>query len=304
MEKNYNTNNVITNATNDIVAYPEIKRINGRITCQSVKDFLYNNGFMTAENYNNPDCDYYYIAAGIIAAFRAGKLSLNCTKQCGIVNHTPIRMSTNLGGKMKNVWAFSTLSLCNPFCLARMKKAELVCSHCYVKKSLHIDAILNYCQNFYVLTAGLLPAAWIPVINPKNAERHPIIRLEAMGDLANYEQACNYLTIANNNPVFRFALWTKNPRILVQAIDDMEKPSNLSTVLSMSRVNKFDDNDGRYMAYFDHRFIVVDNTQLRDQLLINARAYQCQCGPNSCIHCQKCYHKDQDYITAVEMLRK
>lgn len=304
MKKDYTTNNVITNATNDLFAWPEINRINGRITCQSVKDFLHKNGFLSTENYNDPNCDYYYIASGIMSAFRAGKLSLNCTKQKGVINHTPIRMSTSLGGKMRNVWAFSTLSLCNPFCLARMKKSDLVCAHCYVKKSLHIDAILNYCQNFYVLTAGILPAALVPVINPKNSERHPLIRLEAMGDLANYEQACNYLTIANNNPIFKFALWTKNPRILAQSIDDMGKPSNLSTVLSMSRVNKFDDNDGRYMAYFNHRFIVVDNTDLRDQLMTGKGTYQCKCGPRSCITCQKCYHKDPDYITAIEMLRK
>lgn len=304
MEKNYTTLDIANHATNDLFAWPEIKRINGRITCQTVKDFLHKNGFLSTENYLDPACDYYYIASGIIAAFRANKLSLNCTKQCGIVNHTPVRMSTSLGGKMRGVWAFSTLSLCNPFCLARMKKAELVCSHCYVKKSLHIDAILNYCQNFYVLTAGILPAAWVPVIREKNAVKHPIIRLEAMGDLANYEQTCNYLTIANNNPIFKFALWTKNPRILVQSIDDMGKPSNLSTVLSMSRVNKFDDNDGRYMAYFNHRFIVVDNTELRDRLMTEKNTYQCQCGPESCIHCQRCYHKDPDYITAIEMLRK
>lgn len=295
--------------TNELIKsgqmYPEISRKNGRIVTESVKDYLYKNNLISAADYDDPNCDYGIIARGILAAFKSGILSLNCTKQKGITNNTPVRMSTTLGGKMRDVWAFSTLSLCNNFCLQRMKNPALVCAYCYVKKSLHISAILNYVQNFYVLTAGILPAAWIPEINPKNAEKHPLIRLEAFGDLATYEQTRNYLSIAYNNPEFRFGLWTKNPRIFAAAVDDCGKPENLSSVLSMSRVNKFDDNDGKYFPwYFDHRFIVVDDENIKNQILVDPRAYSCKCGPRSCITCKQCYKKNPDYITAVEMLRK
>ena len=287
-------------------AYPEIRRVNNQITTYTVKEFLHTAGLLTEEQLHDNTLGYEIIAPAILAAFARGLLSLNATKQTGILNNTPVRMSTGLGGKMKGVWAFSTLSLCNAFCLKRMQMPDLVCYHCYVKKSLHIAAVMNYVQNFFVLTAGPLPVDWIPVINPKNAGRHPIIRLESFGDLFNTQQADNYLTIARNNDAFSFALWTKNPNVLSQAIEKTDKPANLSTVLSMSVVDKMAPA-GRFDHHFDHKFIVVTNQAIKDNYLQDpARFYPCKCGPKSCINCRACYTKSAPGMitTAVELLRK
>lgn len=286
-------------------AYPEIARKNGRITCQTVKDFLHKNGLISDLDYENPKLEYDVISTALYTAFKKGILSLNCTKQTGILNNTPIRMSTGLGGKMKKVWAFSTISLINRFCLARMKNPELVCYHCYVKKSLRIDAIMCYVQNFYVLTSAPIPSEWIPVINPKNAEKHPYIRLESMGDLACSVQAQNYLRIAYSNPDFNFALWTKNPATLAYAIDTMGKPENLSTVLSASKVGLAEFDHSKWEKYFDHIFRVVETQTEKDTAIYNnSSAYPCQCGPESCFHCHKCYDHDATEFEAVELLRK
>ena len=299
MNNNYNLK-ITTNGR----VYPEIARVNNRITTQTVKDFLYSEGYISADQLNDNNCDYGVIARGLYKAFSEGKLSLNATKQTGIMNNTPVRMSTGLGGKMKNVWAFSTLSLCNLFCLKRMKNPALVCHHCYVGKSLHIDCVLNYVQNFYVLTADLLPVEWIPVINPKNVTRHPIIRLESFGDLFNKIQSLNYLSIARTNSVFSFALWTKNPAVLAAAIDETDKPENLSTVHSMSQVNVMDKNPEKWTAYFDHRFIVVDDQEIKNEYMKNPNNYSCKCGPNSCMNCKECYKRSKVVTMSVEMLRK
>ena len=289
-------------------SYPEIRKYctGNVITTQAVKHFLFDNGLLSHEDYIDPKCDYTPIANGIYYAFRKGLLSLNCTKQTGVMNFTPIRVSTSMGGKMKDVWAISTLSLVNPMCIRRMKIKDIVCAHCYVKRSLHITAILNYVQNFFILTAGDIPTEWIPVLNPKSAEKHPLMRLESMGDLANVIQAKNYLRIAaaNETAGYKFGLWTKNPNYLAQAINDYGKPENLSTVWSMSRVNLMDPDPEKWNAYFDHRFVVVDGQDLKDKFIAKNGFYPCKCGKRSCITCRECYTRRSSIETAVELLRK
>lgn len=301
---NYKVKMIVSKYSRD--SYPEIRKYcqGNVITTQAVKAFLYDNGLLSLQDYQDPKCDYQPIANGLYIAFARGLLSLNATKQTDVLNNTPIRVSTSMGGKMKDVYAISTLSLVNPMCIRRMQVRGIVCNHCYVKRSLHITAILNYVQNFFVLTAGPIAPEFIPVINPKHSVKHPIIRLESMGDLANAIQAENYLRIAAANLDFRFALWTKNPNYLAMAIDRFEKPENLSTVWSMSRVNVMDSNPDRWNKYFDHRFIVVEDQELKDSYIARNGFYPCKCGKRSCINCQECYTRRESIETAVELLRK
>lgn len=313
----------IIESNNSKDSYPEIRQYSktGKVNTPAVKEFLYVNGLLSEENYNNPKCDFEPISYGLYLAFKTGKLSLNATKQFGVINFTPIRLSTSMGGKMKDVWAISTLSLVNPMCLRRMKIKDIVCEHCYVKRSLHITAILNYIQNFFILSSCVIPVEFIPVLNIKQARKvyapddiekknninaEPLVRLESMGDLANTIQAENYLRISNANAAdnFKFALWTKNPNYLKQAVDNMGKPENLSTVWSMSRVNVMDANPDKYNSYFNHRFIVVRGQELKDKYLAKNGFYPCKCGPRSCVFCRECYTNTETIETAVELLRE
>ena len=296
------SNIIVSHVIQDGKAFPEISRINGRITTQTVKIFLFENNLIDGCQFMDKKLDYSVIVPALYKAFESGLLSLNATKQKGVKNLTPVRLSTGLAGKMKDVWAISTISLCNAFCLARMKNPELVCYHCYVKKSLRIDGILQYTQNMFVLSQDI-PDEWIPVLDEKQAVNHPIIRLESMGDLMTVQQAKNYLRIAQKNQAFRFGIWTKNPAVFGKAVDGIGMPDNLSSVLSMSRVNKMDVSE-KYNRYFNHRFIVVNDDNIRDNYLSNPDFYPCKCGKRSCITCQKCYTKDSTMTTAVERLRK
>ena len=312
--------------------YPEIKRKNNRITTDTVKEFLYKNNLISMEDYHNKNCGYAVITLGVFKAFQLGLLSLNCTKQDGVKNYTPVRVSTGLSGKMLSLFAISTISLVNQFCLSRMKNDKLVCSKCYVSESLRIDGILQYTQNMFILTKGLLPISLIPVLDIEFAKRkierelrknqksgkisitdseiadiiskNPLCRFESMGDLACTVQARNYLSIARMNNGFDFALWTKNPAVLAYAIDTDSKPVNLATVWSMSRVNLMDTTN-KYDKYFDHKFIVVDNDKTRDDYLAMESTYSCKCGKHSCIRCRHCYQKSLESAIdlAVERLR-
>lgn len=323
-------------------AYPEISRAtlsNGsrQITMQTTKDFLFAHGYISATDVTNDNLDYATLTRALYQAFEDGVLSLNATKQDGVSNYTIIRVSSGLSGKLDTVLAISTISLANPFCLARMENPDLVCNKCYVSESLRIAGILAYTQNLWVLThidlsqnpefIPVIKADWtaarvirdlkkaheagkIDISDAEIAEiaaKKPLCRLESMGDLACTLQSRNYLTIANANATrIDFALWTKNPAVLASAIDIMGKPENLSTVLSMSRKNMMDKAAfiQRYSCYFDHMFIVVDNDVTRDGFLSRDGFYSCHCEHYSCIRCRRCYIHDNTVVdTAVERLR-
>ena len=331
-------NAIVTNGR----VYPEIPRettkAGYRITMQTTKDFLFEHGYISATDWENSDCSKSVITRGIYQAFCDGVLSLNCTKQDGVSNLTPVRVSTGLSGKLDTVFSISTMSLVNTFCMARMEKQELVCSKCYVPESLRIDGILMFCQNMYILTHIDLTdfPEWVPVMRAewavrtvvkklqdarKNgkieisdeeiatlAAKKPLCRLESMGDLACTLQARNYLTITRANDTFDFALWTKNPAVLATAIDMTGKPENLSTVLSMSRKNVMDPAAFivRYSRYFDHMFLVVDGENYRDHFLGRSGFYTCHCEHFSCLRCRHCYTRSNagDIDTAIERLRE
>lgn len=44
---------------------------------------------------------------------------------------TGIRFNCNMSGKMTGITCLSTSVLCNPFCAARRKNADCICSKCY-----------------------------------------------------------------------------------------------------------------------------------------------------------------------------
>ena len=330
--------------TNPIVykgqIYPEIAREqtkNGlRITMQTTKEYLFAHGYISAADLANPDCDYTTITAAVYRAFCDGVLSLNATKQDGVYNLTTIRVSTGLSGKLYTMFAITTISLVNSFCLARMQMDDLVCSKCYVPESLRIDGILAFAQNMYILTHVNLAENpdWIPALKADwavartvkklkedrdagkidisdeeiadIATKKPLCRFESMGDLACTLQAQNYLTIAAANRCFDFALWTKNPAVLAYAVDTYGMPENLSTVLSMSRKNQMDKAAviDRYSRYFKHMFVVADAQDIIDGFLNRDGFYACRCDRFSCIRCRHCYVHDNDVIdTAVEKLR-
>ena len=200
-------------------AYPELPReqtkAGFRVTMQTVKVFGYAHGYITLDQLNDPDLDYATITTAIYRAFDDGVLSINATKQDGVDNLTPVRVSTGLSGKLDGVFAITTISLVNQFCLARMLNEDLVCSKCYVPESLRIDGILAFAQNMYVLThfdfelqpelITQLNAAWAKKQLQKKLEdfrrrgkidisddeiKHlvedlkPLCRFESMGDLA------------------------------------------------------------------------------------------------------------------------
>ena len=193
---------------------------------------------------------------------------------------TGVKFNSYMTGKMEGITCLSTSNLCNPFCAARKDRKDMICSRCYADASCKNYKGLrdNMARNTEILTTNLLDT--FPVINAM------IFRLEAFGDLVNCTQARNYLRLCKANPGVRFALWTKNPGILAQAIKLEGKPENLVCILSSAKFNE--TCDASRWSFIDKTFTVYDKQTIAAQnIAIN-------CGSRNCLACQRCYHKNTE----------
>jgi len=190
---------------------------------------------------------------------------------------TGIRFNVNMSGKMEGVWCLSTSNLCNPFCAARKAKEGCICSKCFADTTCKRYAPLNenMRRNTEILTAAVIPVKGMPTINAA------IFRLEAFGDLVNATQCINYFNLCKANPHVRFALWTKNPGFVKQALKTDSKPKNLVIVLSSAMIDS--PCDPSPFPFVDKTFTVYRKSSMPAEMI--------NCGSRCCLTCQRCYKK-------------
>ena len=184
-------------------------------------------------------------------------------------------------GKMSGMQSLSTSCLCNKNCLNRVGNANLVCSHCYAQRQMKMYKNLEKClkKNTEILTTRLLTDEEIPLINAA------FFRFESFGDLNNETQAVNYFRICKRNKHVKFALWTKNPWIIAETINNGEsKPHNLQIVYSSPYLDKCDNKLNKY-PFIDKIFTVYTKEYIK------ANNIEINCGARSCLSCHKCYVK-------------
>lgn len=199
----------------------------------------------------------------------------------------------NHSGKMEGMISLSTSSLCNPFCVARAKRAakypelDSICGHCYARSLINCRSSLavKLAHNTELWTRDIIPLEDLPIINP---ERHKIVRFESFGDLSTVQQATNYLNLCRVNPAITFALWTKNPAILRRALGE-SKPHNLIIILSIETID-LSVNESELLSRFpfvDKVFCVVSE-ETPDRKV--------NCGGRHCLTCQRCYKLDTETV--------
>lgn len=192
-----------------------------------------------------------------------------------------IRFNMNMSGKMAGVNCLSTSNLVNPYCIARKKNPDMICSKCYADSTCKRYHALqaNMLQNTVILTTRLFEVEELPNV------KADIFRLEAFGDLINATQCRNYFRLCKANPATRFALWTKNPGIVAQAIKAGEsKPENLVILLSSAKIGERADA-GKF-PFIDKTFTVYRKTEMPPELI--------NCGSRNCATCQRCYRKETE----------
>lgn len=193
---------------------------------------------------------------------------------------TGVHYTVKHSGKMEGMQSLSTSCLCNKYCKNRSSNSELVCSHCYAQRQMKMYKNLNACleRNTKILTGRILKEAEIPMINAS------FFRFESFGDLINATQVINYFHICKKNKHVHFALWTKNPWIIEEAIESGEKkPSNLQIVYSSPCLNEVIEP---VYDFIDKIFTVFDKNYIKEHNV------DINCGAKSCLLCNKCYRKN------------
>lgn len=179
-------------------------------------------------------------------------------------------------GKMEGMQSISTSLRQNPYCQCRIKQGDTVCSKCYAETYMKMRPRIDTCmsRNGEYLTKKVIDTDYLPQLNTLYC------RFESFGDLINVTHVINYFNICKKNPETHFALWTKNPGLIDQAIKaGEEKPKNLQIVYSSPKLNEVDDV--KY-DFVDKIFTVF--TKDSDAKI--------NCGKKKCIDCKLCYRKN------------
>lgn len=193
---------------------------------------------------------------------------------------SPVYVSDRMTGKMEGIPCISTTMQLNPICKERAKVEGSICAACYAARTTKqyktLEAHLE--ENYLLLTEHIIPDDLLPRF--KRTVR--VVRFESFGDLATVKQAINYINIARVNPEVRFALWTKNPHILAEAIREVTAPYNLTIIYSSPMVNE----DARGMVarypFIDKVFTVYDKEHI-------GKAEGFMCAGKDCATCLHCY---------------
>lgn len=196
-----------------------------------------------------------------------------------------INVCVNHTGKMAGMYSISTACTLNEYCLKRSKNPDSICANCFAQtmfKNPWYKWTLKRCEhNTKVLTESVLDPEDLPVINAF------AFRFESFGDIQNTAQVINYFNICNLNPRVTFAIWTKNPFIIANAIrDGHAKPGNLIIIyssplkdrpVSLAKIQKV-------FPFVDKVFTVWTTKEkaAEHNVCIN-------CGARACLKCLRCY---------------
>lgn len=213
-------------------------------------------------------------------------------------NYSPVIVSDNMSGKMAGIPSISTSVLENPICKKRREQKDSICSKCFAANTAgrYSSLAKNLKSNLELLTGEILPENVLPRFIP---ELSNIVRFESFGDLANINQAINYLNIAKVNPDVRFAIWTKNISFLAKAVEMVGKPENIRIIYSSPIVNHAIDVEKTKRTYpgidavftvYDKKYIAENNTEIN-------------CGGKSCITCRNCYDSPNFYADIKEEMK-
>lgn len=204
-------------------------------------------------------------------------------KECIISNAKAIsglHFTTKHSGKMAGMISISTAVTTNERCAKNAQTPGSICQKCFAAAQMKRYPSMEkpMVENQRILTSEILPMEKLPTINSL------YFRFEAFGDLNNATQVINYFRLCYKNPRVKFALWTKNPDYIAEAIDaGYDKPDNLNIVLSSLFINKERKNP---FPFVDKVFTVYDKKHIEEN------GIDINCGARNCFTCGLCYEKN------------
>lgn len=189
-------------------------------------------------------------------------------------------------GKMDGMQSLSTSVILNKQCKKNAAIDGSVCGHCYAAAMFtgryKASMPQKYEANTMLLTEAILPLESLPAIY------NLYFRFEAFGDLMNAIQVVNYINICNVNPLVKFALWTKNPQFIDEAMNKygVQKPENLNIIYSSLILNKDSSAILNKYGFIDKVFTVYTPEYIKEKNI------DINCGARSCAGCLNCYTKN------------
>ena len=201
--------------------------------------------------------------------------------------------------KMNGIISLSTYVGKNRFCQARCNNCDnAICKYCYADSlTQQRQGLKNKLIRMHaILTNIALTADDIPVID---SELYPYFRFESFGDINNTIQINNYNLIAAMNPDINFTLWSKNPGIIQNAINNgMVLSVNLVIGLSSLYLNKPELDKAQKYSFIRFLFTVYDNDYIREHnVIIN-------CGARHCISCGICYKYLHEFKHGLQLINE
>lgn len=191
-----------------------------------------------------------------------------------------IHFTLNHTGKMTGMVSLSTSVIDNPICAARAKVKCSICEKCFAANMFkRYGKEFHDCfkRNTEILTTTVIPVNEWPILN------YRFFRFESLGDIQKAVQVENYFNFAKRNPNTIFALWTKNPRFIDEAIrNGNRKPKNIIIIQSSCFIDKEDEKS---FDFIDKVFTVYSKPYIKENNV------EINCGARNCLECGRCYSK-------------
>lgn len=201
--------------------------------------------------------------------------------------------------KMHGIISVSTYVGYNKYCQARCNNCDnAICKYCYAASLTNCrQGLKNRLIRLHMIFTNIaLCVDDIPVLD---AALYPYFRFESFGDLNNATQINNYNLFAAVNPDINFTLWTKNPGIIQNAIDNgMQLSSNLVIGLSSLYLNTPELSKAQKHPFIRFLFTVYDDDYIREHDI------QINCGAKHCVSCGICYKYLHEFKHGLQLINE
>lgn len=203
------------------------------------------------------------------------------------INETEYITISEHQGKMTLIPSISTNKRLNEHCKSMSESCnpDCICTHCYVDKTMAMYPKLegSLTNNTNILAKRELTSSEIKEI-AKVFINTSIVRFESFGDLNNETQLLNYIRIARAAKRTRFALFSKQYKVILDYFKSGKRfPDNVTLILSSPFIDhvlhsSFVDQFKQY----HRRVITFTVTRDKENPAIN-------CGKRRCVECRNCY---------------
>jgi hypothetical protein len=185
-----------------------------------------------------------------------------------------------MSDKMEGIRSLNTSHVLNINCQKNRADKKTICSSCYsyISEKRYKLSHELWKLNYNVLSTHNLSQHEVPILSSKDT----LFRFNAHGDLINRIHYNNLIKIVRVNPGVKFALWTKNLKVIYKG-KGIIKLDNLQHIYSDLYLDNF--NVPELPKGFDKIFRVYTTKAIKE------KGIEVNCSKH-CITCELCYKQN------------